>query len=204
MPLKEKKEKEKPCNDNCNPGQLGESVESLMKSIDVCRSVGLEIINRTKTVTLKEFRSYCFSGQNVDPLPFQIGPDSKGICAFAKTPYSLRGSVGIVVCKADGFFLAITFSNPYDYILYKIEFALEIFTEENHLGILSDVFCKMMKSKPYCGSSLFQRATLESEHETLEVSKGNIRVQAKMSNNEKAILKVQVEEIDPPPYNKVM
>lgn len=56
MPLNEKKEKEKPCNDNCNPGQPGESVESLMKNIDVCRSVGLEIINRTKTVTLKEFR----------------------------------------------------------------------------------------------------------------------------------------------------
>ncbi|XP_010705536.1 uncharacterized protein LOC104909726 [Meleagris gallopavo] len=203
MPLKEKEE-EKPHNDGCSPGQPGKGVESLMKNIDVCRSVGLEIINRTRTVTLKEFRSYCFSGQNVDPLPFEIGPDSRGICAFAKTPYSLRGSVGIVVCKADAFFLAIAFSNPYDYVLYKIEFALEIFTEENHLGILSDVFSKMMKSKPYCGSSLFQRAALESQHETLEVSKGNIRVQAKMSNNEKAILKVQVEEIDPPPYTKVM
>ncbi|XP_042685263.1 uncharacterized protein LOC122165932 [Centrocercus urophasianus] len=204
MPLKEKKEKEKPCNDNCNPGQLGESVESLMKSIDVCRSVGLEIINRTKTVTLKEFRSYCFSGKIQTTLPFQIGPNSKGICAFAKTPYSLRGSVGIVVCKAGGFFLAITFSNPFDYILYKIEFALEIFTEENHLGILSDVFSKTMKSKPYCGSSLFQRATLGYEHGTLEVSNEYIRVQAKMSNNQKAILKVQVEDMNPPPYNKVM
>ncbi|XP_042749256.1 uncharacterized protein LOC122192683 [Lagopus leucura] len=204
MPLKEKKEKEKPCNDNCNPGQLGESVESLMKNIDVCRSVGLEIINRTKTVTLKEFRSYCFSGKIQTTLPFQIGPNSKGICAFAKTPYSLRGSVGIVVCKAGGFFLAITFSNPFDYILYKIEFALEIFTEENHLGILSDIFSKTMKSKPYCGSSLFQRAALGYEHGTLEVSNEYIRVQAKMSNNQKAILKVQVEDMNPPPYNKVM
>uniref|UniRef100_A0A8C3KXV8 Uncharacterized protein n=1 Tax=Chrysolophus pictus TaxID=9089 RepID=A0A8C3KXV8_CHRPC len=204
MPLKEKKEKEKPRNDSCNPRQPEESVESLMSTIDVCRSVGLEIINRTKTVTLKEFRSYCFSGKILTTLPFEIGPDSKGICAFAKTPYSLRGSVGIVVCKADAFFLAITFSNPFDYILYKIEFALEIFTEENHLGILSDVFSKMMKSKPYCGSSLFQRATLGYEHETLEVSKGNIRVQAKMSNSQKAVLKVQVEDRNPPPYSKVM
>lgn len=150
------------------------------------------------------YRSYCFSGHNVDTLPFEIGPDSKGICTFAKTPYSLRGSVGIVVCKADTFFLAITFSNPYDYVLYKIEFALEIFTEPNHLGNLSDVFSKMMKSKPYSSSSLFQRAALESEHETLEVSKGSIRVQAKMSNCEKAILKVQVEDMDPPPYSKGM
>lgn len=150
------------------------------------------------------YRSYCFSGKIVTTLPFEIGPDSKGICTFAKTPYSLRGSVGIVVCKADTFFLAITFSNPYDYVLYKIEFALEIFTEPNHLGNLGDVFSKMMKSKPYCGSSLFQRAALESEHETLEVSKGSIRVQAKMSNNRKAILKVQVEDMDPPPYSKGM
>ncbi|POI33347.1 hypothetical protein CIB84_002900 [Bambusicola thoracicus] len=204
MPLKEKKEKEKPCDDKCHPRQQEESVESLMRTIAVCRSVGLEIINRTKTVTLRGFRSYCFSGKIVTTLPFEIGPDSKGICVFAKTPYSLRGSVGTVVCKADTFFLAITFSNPFDYILYKIEFALEIFTEQNHLGNLSDVFSRMLKSKPYCGSSLFQRAALGYEHETLEVSKGNVRVQAKMSNNQKAILKVQLEDMNPPPYNKDM
>lgn len=204
MPPKEKKENDKPCNDNCQPKPQGKGVESLMKNIDVCRSVGLEIINRTRTVTLTDFRSYCFSGKIVTTLPFEIGPDSKGICTFAKTPYSLRGSVGIVVCKADTFFLAITFSNPYDYVLYKIEFALEIFTEPNHLGNLGDVFSKMMKSKPYSSSSLFQRAVLESEHETLEVSKGSIRVQAKMSNCEKAILKVQVEDMDPPPYSEGM
>ncbi|XP_072214333.1 uncharacterized protein [Excalfactoria chinensis] len=204
MPPKEKKEKEKPCNDNYRPGQQGESVESLMKTIDVCRAVGLEIINRTRTVTLKDFRSYCFSGKILTTPPFEIGPDSKGMCLFAKTPYSLRGSVGTVICKANTFFLVITFSNPFDYILYKIEFALEIFTEENHLGNLSEVFSKMMKSKPYCGSTLFQRAVLSNEHETLEVSKVNIRVQAKMSNSHKATLKVQVEEMSPPSYHKDM
>ncbi|XP_065606275.1 uncharacterized protein LOC136057479 [Cyrtonyx montezumae] len=198
MPLKEK-EKEKPRNDSYHPKRQGESVESLMRNINVCRSVGLEIINRTKTVTLRNFRSYCFSGKNVDPPPFDIGPDSRGTCTFAKTPYSLRGSVGIVVCKADTFLLGITFSNPLDYILYKIEFALELFSVENHLGNLSEVLSRMLKNKPHCGSSLFQRAVLGYEHETLEVSKGNIRVQAKMSNNQKAILKVQVEEMDPPP-----
>ncbi|XP_021237394.1 uncharacterized protein LOC110390408 [Numida meleagris] len=203
MSLKEKKKK-KPCSDDYHSGPQGKSVESLMRDIHVCRSVGLEIINRTKTVTLRDFGSYCFSGKNVHTPPFDIGPHSKGACTFAKTPYSLRGSVGTVVFKADTFFVAITFSNPFDYILYKIEFALEIFTEENHLGNLSYVFSKMMKSKPHCSSSLFQRAVLESEHETLEVSKGNIRVQAKMSNSEKAILKVQVEEMDPPPYHKDM
>ncbi|XP_015742636.1 uncharacterized protein LOC107325888 [Coturnix japonica] len=204
MPPKGKKEKEKPCNDNYHPEKQGEGVENLMRTIDVCRSVGLEIINRTNTVTLRDFRSYCFSGKILTTLPFEIGPDSKGTCLFAKTPYSLRGSVGIVICKADAFFLAITFSNPFDYILYKIEFALEIFTEENHLGNLSDIFSKMMKSKSYCGSSLFQRAVLGYEQETLEVSKENIRVQAKMSNCQKAVLKVQVEEMSPPPYHKDM
>ncbi|OXB57357.1 UNVERIFIED_CONTAM: hypothetical protein H355_011521 [Colinus virginianus] len=205
MQPKEEKEREKPRSDSCHFKPQGESVESLMRSIDVCRSVGLEIINRTRTVTLRNFRSYCFSGKIMTPLPFDVGPDSRGTCTFAKTPYSLRGSVGIVVCEADTFFLGITFSNPFDYILFKIEFALELFSVENHLGNLSEVLSRMLKNKAHCGSSLFQRAVLGHEHETLEVSKGNIRVQAKMSNNQKAILKVQVEEMDsPPPYHQDM
>lgn len=180
---------------------LQSDLESLMGNIEVCRSVGLEIINNTKNLTLENFRSYCFSGKIQTIHPFDLGPQSVGRCIFAKTPYSLRGSVGVLVCKASSFTLAIMFSNPFDYILYKIEFALELFKTENHMGNLHEVFSHMMESKPYCRSTLFQRAKLESDHETLEVSSGNIRVRAKMSNSAKAILKVRVDDIDPPPYS---
>lgn len=149
-------------------------------------------------------RSYCFSGKIRTVLPFEIGPQSIGRCIFAKTPYSLRGSVGVLVCKSSSFSLAIMFSNPFDYNLYRIEFALELFKAENHMGSLHAVFSRMMESKPYCTSTLFQRAKVESEHETLQVSSGSIRVRAKMSNSAKAILKVQVDDIDPPPYSKDM
>ncbi|XP_032060998.1 uncharacterized protein LOC116500190 isoform X2 [Aythya fuligula] len=186
-----------------NP-QLQSDLESLMGNIEVCRSVGVEIINNTKKVTLEDFRSYCFSGKIRTVHPFEIGPQSVGRCIFAKTPYSLRGSVGVLVCKASSFSLAIMFSNPFDYVLYSIEFALELFKTENHMGNLHAVFSNMMESKPYCRSTLFQRAQLASDHETLEVSLGNIRVRAKMSNSAKAILKVQVDDIDPPPYSKNM
>ncbi|KAM9168546.1 uncharacterized protein V3H86_013697 isoform 1-T1 [Mergus octosetaceus] len=181
---------------------LQPNLESLMGNIEVCRSVGVEIINNTKKLTLENFRSYCFSGKIWTILPFEIGPNSIGRCIFAKTPYSLRGSVGVLVCQASSFSLAIMFSNPFDYILYSIEFALELFKTENHIGNLHAVFSHMMESKPYCRSTLFQRAKLESDHETLEISSGNIRVRAKMSNSEKAILKVQVDDI--PPYSKDM
>lgn len=149
-------------------------------------------------------RSYCFSGNIRILPPFEIGPQSVGRCIFAKTPYSLRGSVGVLVCKASSFSLAIMFSNPFDYVLFSIEFALELFKTENHMGRLHAVFSRMMESKPYGRSTLFQRATLASDHETLEVSSGNIRVRAKMSNTAKAILKVQVDDIEPPPYSKDM
>ncbi|KAI6060344.1 Toxin PsTX-20A-like protein [Aix galericulata] len=137
------------------------SLESLMGNVEVCRSVGLEIINNTEKVTLEDFRSYCFSGKIRTVLPFEIGPHSIGRCIFAKTPYSLRGSVGVLVCKASSFSLAIMFSNPFDYNLYSIEFALELFKTENHMGSLRAVFSRMMESKPYCSSTLFQRAKQE-------------------------------------------
>nr|XP_027304034.2 DELTA-thalatoxin-Avl1a-like isoform X2 [Anas platyrhynchos] len=185
----------------CNNPKLQPDLESLMGNIEVCRSVGVEIINNTKNVTLEDFRSYCFSG-NIQILPpFEIGPQSVGVCIFAKTRYSLRGSVGVLVCKASSFSLAIMFSNPFDYVLYSIEFALELFKTENHMVRLHEVFSRMMERKSYDSSTLFQRATLASNHETLEVSSGNIRVRARMSNSSKAILKVQVDDIDPPPYS---
>ncbi|XP_068519950.1 DELTA-thalatoxin-Avl1a-like [Anas acuta] len=177
------------------------NLESLMGNTEVCRSVGVEIINNTKNVTLEDFRSYCVSGNIQIVPPFEIGPQSVGVCTFAKTSYSLRGSVGVLVCKASSFSLAIMFSNPFDYALYSIEFALELFKTENHMVRLHEVFSRMMERKSYGSSTLFQRATLASDHETLEVSSGNIRVRARMSNSAKAILKVQVDDIDPPPYS---
>nr|XP_013794990.1 PREDICTED: uncharacterized protein LOC106482024 isoform X2 [Apteryx mantelli mantelli] len=162
----------------------------------------ITVTKGTESLSHSFCRSYCFSGKVHSPLPFEIYPGSRGICAFAKTPYSLRGSVGVLVCKFDSSVLAIMFSNPFDYILYHIEFALEIFTMDNHLGRLCDVYSKMMRNKSYSASTLFQRASADSEHETLEVSKGNIRVRAKMSNSERAIMKVQIDDVDPPPYSK--
>ncbi|XP_025976426.1 uncharacterized protein LOC112995597 [Dromaius novaehollandiae] len=201
MQAKEKKDRKKPSNSG--PGiTMTTGVHSVAKTINVCRSVIIEITNKTRNVTLQDFRSYCFSGQVHSPVPFEIGPGSSGECVFAKTPYSLRGSVGVLVCTFDSSALAIMFSNPFDYILYRIEFALEIFKMENHMGRLHDVYSKMMGSKAYSSSRLFQRAHADSGQETLEVSKGNIRVRAKMSNNEKAVMKVQIEDTDPPPYSK--
>ncbi|XP_068779657.1 DELTA-thalatoxin-Avl1a [Struthio camelus] len=201
MQTKEKEDCENLSNLNSQI-TMTESTESMVRNINVCRSVVIEIMNKTRNVVLQDFRSYCFSGRVHSPLPFEIGPGSRGKCAFAKTPYSLRGSVGVLVCKLNSSVLAIMFSNPFDYVLYHIEFALEIFTADNHLGSLHNVYSNMMRNKTYSTSTLFQRGNADSEHETLEVSKGTIRVRAKMSNNEKAVMKVQIEDIDPPPYQK--
>lgn len=40
----------------CNNPNLQPDLESLMGNIEVCRSVGMEIINNTKKVTLEDFR----------------------------------------------------------------------------------------------------------------------------------------------------
>ncbi|KGL80647.1 hypothetical protein N309_12755, partial [Tinamus guttatus] len=177
--------------------------ESLLSSITVSRAVVIEITNKTNSVTLKDFsQSYCFSGVTYIPPPFEVCPGSTERCAFAKSAYSLRGSVGALVCKVDSSFLAIMFSNPFDYILYNIEFALEIFTTDNDAEGLYDIYHRMMKKKSK-NSTRFQRGTAKDpENQVLEVSKGKIHVVARMSNNSKAILKVQIHDEIPPPYSQ--
>jgi len=102
MPPKEKKENDKPCNDNCQPKPQGKGVESLMKNIDVCRSVGLEIINRTRTVTLTDFRwvplsllllSATLPMRDIPEMPLERGSvlSAKCRCNFLHVPPSHGG-----------------------------------------------------------------------------------------------------------------
>lgn len=46
----------KKAHDNLNCPNLQTDLEILMANLEVCRGVGLEIINNTKTVTLEDFR----------------------------------------------------------------------------------------------------------------------------------------------------
>uniref|UniRef100_A0A8C3FM06 Uncharacterized protein n=1 Tax=Chrysemys picta bellii TaxID=8478 RepID=A0A8C3FM06_CHRPI len=116
------------------------NVERLVQEVDVGRCVGIQITNNTRDVTLEFPRNYCFSGWCMIELVPQIPPGSSGSFLFVKTRYTARGSVGVLSYKSDAFTLAIMFSNPFDRLLYDMEFALELFTGRKHFHSMERLY----------------------------------------------------------------
>nr|XP_025976305.1 DELTA-thalatoxin-Avl1a-like [Dromaius novaehollandiae] len=161
---------------------------------DVGRSVLIEITNNVEHVTLRNPRSYCFSGHSHHPPPVQIPPGTVGKCIFVKRSYSLRGSVGVLVYEADTFSLAIMFSNPFDYNLYYIEFGLKLTPSNQQLQNMEELFRNMMETTPPQELTTFQKMKLSHSQAPLQVTMDNIRVTATMSNAAKAVLTILLEE----------
>uniref|UniRef100_A0A8C8RTB7 Uncharacterized protein n=1 Tax=Pelusios castaneus TaxID=367368 RepID=A0A8C8RTB7_9SAUR len=166
------------------------------------RRVEIEIFNRTKDVTLHSPRSYCFSGHSLLPPSPKILPGSNATCLFAKGRFSFRGSVGLLVYNSDAFTLAIMFSNPFDYILYHVKFAVEISPDKDHLGNLKEIYENMCNNNtPTNICSSLKKVKLDKYQETLVVTSRNIHVMATMSNAANAVIKVIVEDKGNPPAN---
>ncbi|XP_015742633.1 DELTA-sagatoxin-Srs1a-like isoform X2 [Coturnix japonica] len=169
------------------------------------RSVEIQITNSTRDITLRNPRSYCYSGYSSSPPSPIIQPGDTGCCTFNNTPARLRGSVGVLVYEAETFTLAILFSNPFDYNLYSMEFAVEISPEKAHVGQLQDVYNRMYRGLPANpnNTGMFQLAKLSDTQETSIVSAGGTKVTATMSTAANSIIKVVVENQEiPPPYSK--
>nr|XP_009675109.1 PREDICTED: uncharacterized protein LOC104145339 [Struthio camelus australis] len=176
---------------------MAESFEHLMRDVTAGRCVGIAITNNLEHVTLRNPRSYCFSGHSHPPPPVQIPTGTVGKCVFVKRSYSLRGSVGVLVYEADTFCLAIMFSNPFDYNLYYIEFGLKLIPKDRQFQSVEDLFRDMMESSPLQEVTTFQKMKLSYSQGPLQVTMDNVRVTATMSNASKAVLTVLLEENSP-------
>ncbi|XP_039365672.1 DELTA-actitoxin-Aeq1c-like isoform X2 [Mauremys reevesii] len=177
------------------------NIEDLIALMDVGRCVGIQITNNTRDVTLEYPRTYCFSGRaRTDPVP-QIPPGSSGSCLFVKTSYTARGSVGVLSYESDAFTLAIMFSNPFDRILYNTEFAIELFAGRKHFESMENLYHYMYSQGPLYKCESYRKVKLEVLDGQLEVTNEKIQVKATMSNQNKSIIKIQIEQKDPcPPY----
>ncbi|XP_015742641.1 DELTA-sagatoxin-Srs1a-like [Coturnix japonica] len=168
------------------------------------RSVKIQITNSTGDITLRYPRSYCYSGYSSDPPNTIIQPGDTGCCTFNNTPAHFRGSVGVLVYEAETFTLAILFSNPFDYNLYSMKFAVEISPEKAHIGLLEDIYDRMYRGLPASSnkSGTFQFVRLSATQQTVIVSAGGTKVTATMSSAANSVIKVVVEKENPPPYSK--
>ncbi|XP_059574505.1 hydra actinoporin-like toxin 3 isoform X1 [Alligator mississippiensis] len=171
---------------------MADTIQSLVATTDVGRCVGIEIINQTQNLTLHSPRYYCFSGHSLIPPVLKITPGSTANCVFVKTRYSLRGSVGILAYEAGDFILALVFSNPFDYVLYNIQFALSITDDKYFYDSMEAAYYRIIKNS-FRNSTSIQKVSLSQCHETVKVTARNISAQATMSNDSKAILRVLIE-----------
>ncbi|MGH0191076.1 UNVERIFIED_CONTAM: hypothetical protein FKN15_054472 [Acipenser sinensis] len=78
-------------------------------------------------------RTYTFSGYNVDPPHPTINAKTTAVCSFSKTSFTACGAVGVltydVIKNNDAVeCIAMMFSVPFDYNLYKNLFAIGSFS----------------------------------------------------------------------------
>ncbi|XP_064296334.1 deep-sea actinoporin Cjtox I-like [Phalacrocorax carbo] len=156
------------------------------------RSVEIRIANKTHDVTFHSPRSYCFSGYSSNPPCPRIPPGATESCQFTNSMLRFRGSVGLLVYEADTFTLAILFSNPFDYNLYSVEFAVEISMHKAHLKDLQNIYKRMYNDQPAStgNETMLHRVKLGACQEPVMVSAGQVKVMATMSNARKSIMRV--------------
>uniref|UniRef100_A0A8C3HHY5 Uncharacterized protein n=1 Tax=Chrysemys picta bellii TaxID=8478 RepID=A0A8C3HHY5_CHRPI len=124
------------------------STEELILEVNASKCVAIQIANNTRDVTLKNPRTYCFSGWvRIDPVPL-IPPGSSGTSIFVKTSDTACGSVGVLSYESDTFTLAIMFSVPYNRLQYYNEFAIELFAGRKHFDSMEHLYHYMYNDGP--------------------------------------------------------
>ncbi|XP_067913752.1 uncharacterized protein [Heterodontus francisci] len=167
---------------------MSKSIESIMEAVDSSRCVGIEISNKSMHYVLTEPVTYSYSGRLQSPPPPTINRGEKGVCVFVKTPYTACGTVGVLSYKFDNTQMSLLVSNPYDYSKYSIEYAL--YVPDRPMPTDNDLYNKMYDQ--LTESSSFSKASLGKGNPSLNIRKGNIFLSATMSNEKKAILKIDI------------
>ncbi|XP_041434732.1 DELTA-thalatoxin-Avl1b-like [Xenopus laevis] len=163
---------------------------ALLTKVETGRCVGIEIANKTKSITLSSPSTYCDSGFVYCPPPPTISPGTVDHCIFVKTPSTACGSVGVLTHFSGTHTVTILFSNPFDYNIHNILFGALI-TEKTRKAdhALYNEICNTEKQGLY-----HKLVEVTRDGESLEVHCDHVKVLATMSNDKKAILRVEILE----------
>ncbi|XP_062898348.1 hydra actinoporin-like toxin 7 [Mobula hypostoma] len=169
---------------------MSKSIEEIMETVDSSRCVGIEISNKSMSYVLTEPVTYNYSGRVYSPPPPTIDRGQKGVCVFIKTPYTACGTVGVLSYRFGNTQISLLVSNPYDYNKYSIEYAL--YVPDIPTPTDNNLYNKMYNE--LTESASFTKTSLGKGNPSLNITKRGIFVSATMSNEKKAILKIDIRD----------
>lgn len=113
---------------------MTECAELVAGDVTSRRSVTIEINNLTNQYCLLNPRVFLDSGEIFNPPQPSVRPLKTEVCTFSKSSKQATGSVGVLTydlfertCNAHTETVAIMFSVPWDYNLYKNWFAVGLY-----------------------------------------------------------------------------
>ncbi|XP_068606374.1 actinoporin-like protein [Brachionichthys hirsutus] len=118
---------------------MTESAEAVAADIDSKRSITIEISNFTPNYCLFNPKVYLDNGETYNPPQPSVRPLKVEVCTFTKSGGEATGSVGVLTYdlfersrNAHSETLAIMFSVPWDYNLYKNWFAVGVYDKSQN------------------------------------------------------------------------
>ncbi|XP_018972967.1 DELTA-stichotoxin-Hcr4a-like [Cyprinus carpio] len=113
---------------------MTESAEAAAANVSSKRHATIEITNLTNNYCLLNPKAYLESGETFNPPQPTVRPLKTEVCTFSKTSAKATGSVGVMTYdlfeRSRNDYtqtLAVMFSVPWDYNLYKNWFAVGIY-----------------------------------------------------------------------------
>ncbi|XP_013795003.1 uncharacterized protein [Apteryx mantelli] len=170
-------------------------LEEILINAPQSRSVGIEITNKTR-VTLRRPSYFCQSGQILTPPSPSISPQSRETCVFVKKQLSPWGVSGLLAYESDLFSFAVMFYNPMHNSVFPHQYAVEIYTTAI-CGSLESLYKSMRGDRPQ--SCTYRKELLDKNASSIVVSSGSFQISATMSNHDKSVLKLLLEETPGPP-----
>ncbi|XP_039679662.1 bryoporin-like [Perca fluviatilis] len=150
------------------------------------RQCYITVINYSSEDTLCNPCQYTQSGRCTQIPPPQIGPQSSGSALFTKTPYTARGSVGVMTYDLQDSTekIAVMFSVPYDYSMFSNVYAVGIFDKSQKCNY--DLYYKMYYDPP----TTFVRG--EAKGPSLTYKGDQVTIVATMADLYETVINVEV------------
>ncbi|XP_068192897.1 actinoporin-like protein [Antennarius striatus] len=173
---------------------MTESAEAVAADIESKRSITIEISNFTGNYCLVSPKVHLENGETYNPPQPTVRPLKVEVCTFSKSGSKATGSVGVLTYdlfersyNAHHKVLAIMFSVPWDYNLYKNWFAVGIYDKSRNTD--KDLYKEMYYEK---NQQHFTRE--EASGSGIKHVDGGLDVRATMNPLSNAIMKVEVWE----------
>ncbi|XP_033501393.1 actinoporin-like protein [Epinephelus lanceolatus] len=171
-----------------------ESAEAVAADVDRKRSVVIEISNFTKNYCLINPRVYLENGETYNPPQPTVRPLKAEVCTFSKSRGGATGSIGVMTYdlfeRSQNDYIesvAIMFSVPWDYNLYKNWFAVGIYKKGRNCD--KDLYKEMYYEKKQTEHGFVRE---EATGSGINYVGNYLDIKATMSPLENAIMKVEV------------